>query len=85
MRITAGTVVLLIVASPFIGYLVYILSGMVSQMRPPEIAVPGPVSGPVSWTHGLLLYLYRVLSDPRAIAFLLGAGLLYKALEEAKA
>jgi len=84
MRITAGTIILLILLAPFIGYMIYVIAYTASIMRPPEISVPGPLSAPVSWTYSLLEYIYRALTNPYIVAFLLGIGLLYKAAESAR-
>ena len=84
MRITTGTIILAIVLAPFIVYLVYAFTGLLRMFNLTQTL--GEVGDQtfdsiLSIERSIVGYLYSILSNPTAVALIIGAGLVIAALE----
>ncbi len=77
MRVSGGTIVLIVIALPFIAPFVYYVASLIKAFTVPDIGVPEAwYTTPYFIAKGVFDFLRRLLSDPRVLAALLGLGLI---------
>ena len=85
MRISGGTIILIIVLLPFIPTLVYYIASLVKAFKLPDYGIAETwYTKPFFILRGLFIYLRDFLFDTRVLALLLGIGLVVAVLTEGK-
>jgi len=84
-RETLGTIIVVIVLSPFIVYLVNTFTGLFSWFDVGGVktlldGVPEMFKGVISVQYNIVSYLYNVLTNPQAVAVLIGIGIIIAAV-----
>jgi hypothetical protein len=83
-RLTLGTIVLVIVLSPFIVYFISAFTGMLSQFNFDQVRLEtgnSTFDSILNTEHSIISNLYKLLTDPKAVAAFLGLGLIMAALK----
>ena len=85
MRISGGTIILVIVLLPFLVPFVYYVSSFIKSLSLPNIGVPRIwFTEPYFILYNFFLYLRNFLADPRILAVLLGLGLIIASISSTK-